>query len=360
MLGASLVSSTTLSARGVFVAMVTPDLDDDDDELDGVAMVVDEGTNVAAVADAALAPTLALASHKAPRSTLFAPIERLTHPSLDAYLLRIKEVSPQRLRVVDDLARIFHSFAVGIPPGCRSSLAKAILEGSPAEVTAAAIVALQHVLRVYFNLLSPAVRAHFSFVFVVEKNSSAAGLKKGSRATINSLEHLVGMAFLTWTQQSAVIAGNRARIVSAGFAAAFDKFSAVATELGVDFTAIVLAGAYEGDQAQLYIALDDGGDGAFSVLVTGDRDVTTAARVFGTNLAASRVLGRTVIIVHHNVDVNVQRYASAARKLTKRLVQVKARLHEAETAQPLVLEAVATVRRFGFCIMFWLGEIFLA
>jgi hypothetical protein len=342
--------------------MVTPELHDA--VLDSLAMDVDEGTIAAAphvLADAVLAPTLALASQKAPRLNLFAPIERRTHANMDAYLVRVMEVSPQRRRVVDDLARIFHSFAVGIPPGCRSGLAKAILEGSAAEVTAAAIVAWQHVLRVYFSSLSPAVRAHFSFVLLVEQDSSAAGLKKGSRSTINSLEQLVGKDFLTWKEQNAVISGNRAHIVSAGFAAAFNLFSAVATELAVDFTAILLAGAYEADQSQLYIALDDGGDGAFTVMVTGDRDVTTTALALGTQLAASRVLGRGVIEIHHRVEVNVQRYASAARKLSKRLVQVKARLHEAENARPVVLDApatAATVRFFCFFVfVFFKGDL---
>jgi hypothetical protein len=293
-------------------------------------------------------------STKAARLILFGPIERITHRSLDAYLTHLMFAEPHRRRVVDDLSGIFHAYLHGIPASCRQVLARALLQGSSDEIAAAAVILLEHVFHLYFNDLSSPVRAHFTFVFVCEKDSASLGLKQGVRRPASIADQLVDKPFLTWKEQTAIIGASRARVVIQGFEDAFNNFSTIAQKLDVDLTTIVLPGGYEGDQAQMYIALNDGAAGAFTTVVSVDRDVVSAATDMFANatLATARQHRKAIIQTSRNAATNTKRYEAAARKLRKRLVKVEARLQEAETEA----RAAATVSYDG--VFFLMSTLF--
>jgi hypothetical protein len=218
-----------------------------------------------------------------------------------------------RRRVVDDFSRVFHSYSSGIPSATRQAVAKALLQGTSEEVTAASVILLENIFHRFFSDLSPDVKARFQFLFVAEKDSSSAGLKRGARAPLGVLvEQLVEKGFLTWQDKRAIITGSRARMVIAGFESAFAQVVRRAAD--VDLTAILLAGAAEGDQSQLYVALDDGARGGRTVVVSCDRDVISAARFFfaDTQLAMARIHCGAVIEISHDESVNTQRYKGAA------------------------------------------------
>jgi hypothetical protein len=115
---------------------------------------------------------------------------------------------------------------------------------------------------------------------------------------------------------------------------------------------MVLAGAHEADHSQLYIALEDGADGACTVLITGDRDVSASDLLSNTKLATARVHGKAIIQISHDAAVNIMRYNSAARKLHARLVQANARLQDASNAGPVPLAVPAATVRFDIFLFY--------
>ncbi len=307
--------------------------------------------------DPVIAPILATRSIKAKISALLSYLEQRKFASLNDYLEHLMAVSPHRRWVVDDMSRIFHTYYAAIPRAHRAALAKALLNGTSAEVSAASVIALQHVFQLYFDGLSSKVRAHFQFIWVVEKDSSSAGFKQGAREPL-SREQFVGKNFLTWKEETALIGAYRAEVL-AFFEPAFKGFSASAVLLGVNLSALVLPGTYEADQAQWYNALADGAGGANTVLITCDRDVVLACITrFDSKLATARVWKGAIYVISHQVDVNIGRYNSTARKLNASLEKVK--LQSSQTADNNAclgalaeLEPEATVRYFFFFSIFF-------